>query len=708
MSDFSERIARLSPEALAELERRLHEADSSAESQPIRRRAGEGPVPLSFAQQRLWFLDRLDPGKSHFNIPEAVRIRGALDVTALSRALETIRERHEVLRSVFTSARLPVQVISMPHEPFAPRISSSGAPEGAGTRASRDAALEAGAGPFDLERGPLLRTLLLRLKDDVHFLLFTAHHIVFDGWSRDIFFSELASLYEAYRAGRSSPLPELPIQYADYAVWQREWLRGEVLDTQLAYWKKQLDGIPALLELPTDRPRSMALSGRGATLAATLPSEILQGLSALALREGATLFMTLLAAFQALLSRYTGQEDIPVGFPIAGRTQVETEGLIGFFVNTLILRGDLSGDPTFRQLLVRTRDTALEAYAHQDLPFEKLVEEIQPARTLNHSPLFQVLFQLFSESQGGQQEAAFPDLKVEKYGVQWDTAKFDLSLGVAAGADRLSCVFEYKTELFDAETIQRMLEHWRRLLAGIVADPDRRLSEIPLLSEGERRRVMVDWNATASPYPREESVAQVFEKQAASRPGAVALVSGDERLSYGELNSRANRLARFLRSRGLAREAPVGVCLERSTDMIVALLAILKAGCAYVPLDPSYPRDRIAFLLRDTGMPLLLTEQSVIDKLPATCLRLRLDAERAEIDRQSDENLPAAASGDSLAYVMYTSGSTGAPKGVAVPHRGIVRLVTGIDYVRIDSTTSFCSSPRFPSTPRLSRSGARS
>ena len=415
MTDFSERIARLSPEARAALERRLHETEFSPRTEVIRRHPADGPAPLSFAQQRLWFLHYLEPGSGSYNLPIALRLRGALDVGALGESLSEIVRRHDALRTSFPVREgLPVQVISPTRQVPLPEIDLRSLPDGEAREreASREAALEASR-PFDLAKGPVLRAKLLRLAEEECVLIVTMHHIVSDGWSVDVLMRELAALYDAFRQGQPSPLLELPIQYADYAVWQKKWLRGDVLDSQLAYWKKKLEGIPALLELPTDRPRSMALSGRGATLSATLPSEILQGLSTLAVREGATLFMALLAAFQALLVRYTGQEDVPVGFPIAGRTQVETEGLIGFFVNTLILRGDLSGDPTFRQLLARTRDTALEAYAHQDLPFEKLVEEIQPARTLNHSPLFQVLFQLTSGGPGGQREAAFPDLKVE-------------------------------------------------------------------------------------------------------------------------------------------------------------------------------------------------------------------------------------------------------------------------------------------------------
>lgn len=644
--------------------------------------------PVSFAQQRLWFLHYLESGAAPYNLPVALRLTGRLDAGALEESLNEIVRRHDALRTSFPVREgRPVQVISPARQVPLLKTDVRDVPLEAREReASRLAALEA-ARPFDLARGPLFRARLLRLAEDQYVLIVTMHHIVSDGWSVDVFLRELAALYDAFRLGNPSPLPELPIQYADYAQWQQNWLQGEVLESQFAYWRRQLAGIPTALELPIDGPVGAVPSFRGASIRAVLPTDLLHGLNSLARREGVTLFMTLLAAFQALLSRYTGQEDIPVGSPIAGRTRVETEGLIGFFVNTLVLRGDLAGDPSFRRLLMRVRETALEAYAHQDLPFEKLVEELQPARRLGLSPLFQVLFQLVPEEGKG---IALPDLKVETYRLEEEMAKFDLSLRMIAGPDRLSCAFEYKTDLFDRETIRRILEHWKVFLTGVVADPDRRVSEISLLSDEERRRILIDWNATARPYPREKSIAEVFESQAARTPDGVALVFRKEALSYGELNTRANRLARALRDRGVGPEVPVGVFLERSLDLVVGILAILKAGGAYVPLDPSYPRERLALLIGDTGMSLLLTERSLASKLPDRGPELLcLDVAAAAIARQPAENLPPAAAGDSLAYVMYTSGSTGTPKGVAVPNRGVLRLVKGVDYVPIDSDEVF-------------------
>jgi len=644
--------------------------------------------PVSFAQQRLWFLHYLEPTVPSYNLPLALRLTGPLDVGALEESLNEIVRRHDALRTSFpvwegrpVQVISPVRLIPLPETDLRDR-----SPAEREREASRLASLEANR-PFDLAKGPLFRAMLLRLAEQEHVLIVTMHHIVSDGWSLDILLHELAVVYDAFRQGKPSPLTELPIQYADYALWQQNWLRGDVLETQLGYWKKQLAGIPSLLELPTDRPRAAMRSSRGASLAAVLPPGLLQELQKLARSEDATLFMTLLAAFQAFLSRYTGQEDIPVGSPIAGRTQVETEGLIGFFVNTLVLRGDLSGDPTFRQLLARVRETALEAYAHQDVPFEKLVEELHPARSLGHTPLFQVLFQLIPAGRIG---AELPDLKAETFRLEGEIAKFDLSLRAVVRPDRLSCVFEYKTDLFDAETIRRMLDHWKTFLAGIAADPDRRVSEIPLLSDEERRMILVEWNATATSYPREKSIGEAFESQVASTPDTVALILGKEQLTYAELNRRANRLARSLRDRGIGPGVPVGVFLERSFEMVIGILAILKAGGAYVPLDSSYPKERLAFLIADTGMPLVLTADRLAGRLPDSGpMRLCLDAQAPGMGGQSEENLPPTVSGDGPAYVMYTSGSTGTPKGVAIPHRGVLRLVKGTDYARIDSDEVF-------------------
>ncbi|MEO8429878.1 MAG: amino acid adenylation domain-containing protein [Acidobacteriota bacterium] len=643
--------------------------------------------PASFAQQRLWFLHYLEPGVASYNLPIALRLKGQLDAGALEESLNEILRRHDALRTSFpVRDGVPVQVVApLRQVDLQPTDLGDIPAEGREQEASRLVSLEASR-PFDLASGPLLRAKLFGLDEESHVLVVTTHHIVSDGWSIDIFMKELALLYEAFRKGQPSPLPDLPIQYADYALWQKKWLRGEVLEAQLDYWRKQLAGIPALLGLPTDRPRSAVPSYRGASVSAILAPGILQGLKALARQESATLFMVLLAAFQALLSRYTGEDDIAVGSPIAGRTQQETEPLIGFFVNTLVLRGDLSGDPTFRQVVGRVRETALQAYAFQDLPFEKLVEELQPARTLTHTPLFQVLFQLTPVSGG---DSSFADLTVSNFPLGGEIAKFDLSLRMIARPDRLSCVFDYKTDLFDAETIKRMMGHWQIFLSGLIAEPDRPISRVPIMDDIERQRVLSEWNATSSEFDGEKGIAEAFAEQADSAPDAPALVSGEETISYGDLNRRANRLAHHLRARGVEPGQAVGVCLERSAELVVALLGILKAGAFYVPLDPSYPSDRIEFMTRDASVRCVVTDAGSAGPLGGNAAVVRIDVDAAAIAAGPDSNPPASAAGDSTAYVIYTSGSTGSPKGVAVPHRGVLRLVRNVDYARLAADEVF-------------------
>ncbi|MEP6995919.1 MAG: amino acid adenylation domain-containing protein, partial [Acidobacteriota bacterium] len=596
---------------------------------------------------------------------------GPLDVGALEESLNEIVRRHDALRTSFSVCEgRPVQVISQARQVALPETDLRDLPVEAREReASRLAGLEAGR-LFDLAQGPLFRAKLLRLTEEEHVLIVTMHHIVSDGWSVAVFMRELAMLYDAFRLGKPSPLPELPIQYADYALWQQNWLRGEVLEQQLDYWKRQLAGIPAALELATDRPRAAVHSFRGASIGAILPLGLLQRLNALSHSEGATLFMTLLAAFQALLSRYTGQEDIPVGSPIAGRTQVETEGLIGFFVNTLVLRGDLSGDPTFRQLLARVRETSLEAYAHQDLPFEKLVEELQPERDLGRNPLFQVMFALQNTPASSPE---LTGLKVAPLSVESKTSHFDLEVYLLEKPSGLTCTFVYATDLFDSGTIVRMMGHYQRLLESVVADPDRCLSTVDLMSGSERHQILVEWNQTETEYPRNKTVHGLFEEQVERTPEAVVLRDGREELRFGELNRRANRLAHFLRKRGVGPEVVVGVCMERSARTVVALLGVLKAGGAYVPLDPSYPEERLAFMLRDSGARVLLTDEPSAPRFSGHEAEVvRLDSVDAALSAESETNPVGASRPGDLAYVIYTSGSTGPPKGVEALHRGCV------------------------------------
>ncbi len=629
----------------------------------------DGTIPLSFAQQRLWFLDQLEPGSSAYNVPIALRLGGPLDIAALEKSLNEILQRHDALRTRFPALKgLPVQMISPSALLPLPEVDLTKvpAPEREGEALRRVA--EEAALPFDLAAGPLVRGRRLVLSDDEQILVLTMHHIVSDGWSARILLRELAVLYDAFRNGRGSPLPELPIQYADYALWQRQRLQGETLERELSYWRERLKGKATQLDLPTDRPRPAVASFRGRTETAKFPQTLLEDLKAVSREEGVTLFMTLLAAFQTLLGRCTGQDDIWVGSPIAGRTQIATESLIGFFVNTLVLRGDLSDDPTFRELLGRSREVALGAYAHQELPFEKLVEELQPARSLSVTPLFQVMFSL--ENTG--KEIEFSGLTVKRVRVSRDAAHFDLSLSVAEKTDGLSCFLEYRSELFDASTVRRMLKHLETLLEGIAADPDRRLSQLPLLTASERHEVLVLWNQTETDYPKEKAVHRLFAEQAERTPDAVAVEFKRQRLTYGELNRRSNQLARYLRGMGVGPEVLVGLCLERSLEMLVALFGILKAGGAYLPLDATYPQERLAFMLEDSKAALLLTRRGVaaIPEDPLTRAVFLEECSEA-IARESGENLESGTSPSSLAYIIYTSGSTGLPKGVEIEHASL-------------------------------------
>ncbi|HEV3049034.1 MAG TPA: condensation domain-containing protein, partial [Longimicrobium sp.] len=635
---------------------------------PVERR---GALPLSFAQERLWFLDRLEPGSAVYNVPVARRLSGALDEAALERALGEIVRRHEALRTVFAEADgSPVQVIA-PFGGFAlPVEDLSGLGE-----ADREAAVRRRAGEearrgFDLSAGPLFRAALLRLGAEEHVLLLSMHHIVSDGWSIGVLFRELAALYEAYREGRESPLPELAVQYADYAVWEREQLSGEVLDRQLAYWRERLAGAPELLELPTDHPRPPVQTFRGAAVPVELSLELLVRLQALGRSEGATLYMTLLGAFQVLLSKYAGGADVVVGSPIAGRTRREVEELIGFFVNTLVLRTDLSGDPSFREVLRRAREATLGAYEHQDVPFEKLVAELQPERSLSHAPLFQVMFALQNAGGGG---AALAGLEVSGAGAAMEIAKFDLSLELAATPQGLRGALNYSTDLFERGTVERMLDHLARVLEQIAADADVRLSQLELLSEPERALVLEEWNRTEAEYPADGYIHELFEAQAARAPDAVAVEFEGETLSYGALNERANRLAHHLTGVGVGPEVRVGICLERGPEMIVSVLAVLKAGGAYVPLDPAYPAERLAFVMADAAVPVLVTQESLRAALPAGdgVAVVSVDGDGARIAAEGAENPERGVSPDHMAYVIYTSGSTGTPKGVGAEHRGV-------------------------------------
>ncbi|MFZ5917841.1 MAG: amino acid adenylation domain-containing protein, partial [Chloroflexota bacterium] len=667
---------------LAPILRAAAQAPGVASEPPIVPVPREGDLPLSFAQQRLWFLDQLEPNSPSYNIPMAVRLSGALDVVALEGALNEILRRHELLRTVFpsqggkpTQSILSERIVTLPLEDL------SGLPETEREIEALQRATEEARRPFDLGRGPLLRARLLRLADAEHIALLTMHHIISDGWSMGVLLREMGQLYRALVAGQASPLPELAVQYADFSHWQRAWLQGEALQAQLDYWKEQLSGSPPMLELPTDRSRPAVQSANGAHITFNLPQELTGAIQAFGQREGATLFMTLLAAFQALLYRYTGQPDINVGTPIANRTRKEIEGLIGFFVNTLVIRTDLSGEPSFQELLRRVRQTALGAYAHQDLPFEMLVEALQPNRDLSHTPLFQVMFVLDNTP---LEAIDLPGLTIRPVEAESGTAKFDLTLSMAGGPDGLNGYVEYNTDLFDRDTIERLVTHYRTLLQAIVADPSQRIASLPLLTETERRKLLLEWNDTAAPFEREATIHALFEAQAAARPNALAVLYQDRQLTYGELNARANQLAHHLQKLGVGPEALVAISTERSLEMVVGILGILKAGGAYLPLDPNYPQDRLAFMLQDSGASVLLTQLHLQERVgewanlqstPHTArLTICLDTDWPLIAQEPQTNLAAGVTAENLAYVIYTSGSTGLPKATMLRHRGLVNL----------------------------------
>jgi amino acid adenylation domain-containing protein len=630
--------------------------------------------PLSFGQRRLWFLDQLEPGNPFYNFPFAVPFSVPINALVLERSVNEIVRRHEALRTVFelvdgepvqrVQPELKIALEQVDLRPIAAEMRDAEVVRLATEMAQR---------PFDLTRGPLLRVGLVQRGAQDYVLMLTMHHIISDGWSLSVFWRELIALYNAFYMGAPSPLPELPIQYADFAIWQRERLQGEELARLLQYWKEQLAQLP-VLQLPSDRPRAAVLSYKGAFQELVLSRSLVVALKALSQSEGVTLFMTLAAAFATLLQRYCNQDDIVIGTYVASRDRGELEGLIGFFVNTLVLRADLSGDPSFREALQRVREMALGAYAHQELPFERLVEELQPERDLGRNPLFQVTFQLFSAPEEGRAEArangkdrtAATTIEVNR-----GMAIFDLAVNLWEGPEGLGGHIEYSTDLFDAATLERMAGHFRTLLKGIIANPDTKLSELPLLSEAERRQLLVEWNSTAMEYP-ELCVHELFAQQAARTPQAVALIADGQTVTYGQLNRRANALAHQLRQRGVKQEALVGVCAERGIEMVVGLLAVLKSGGAYVPLDPAYPKERLRFMLSDSGAAVLLTQQRYAQNLRAAHLEVVLLDSGQYTPAEREDAPDNHATPDSLCYVIYTSGSTGKPKGVMSPHRATV------------------------------------
>jgi amino acid adenylation domain-containing protein len=639
--------------------------------------ARDQPLPLSFSQQRLWFLAQMEPESVAYNVPMTYRLAGALHIPALEASLQALIQRHESLRTTFREEQgQPYQVI-WPQLQFRLPVTDLrwlDAPQR--HQEAQRIVHQVSHRVFDLTQAPLFAAHLIQLNDHEYWLSLNLHHIIFDGWSLGVFCQELSALYGAWHQGQPSPLAELPIQYADFALWQRQWLQGELLSGQLDYWKRTLQGVAPLLELPTDRPRPPRQTYRGASYRFTLPPQMLHALKHLSQQEGATLFMTLLAAFKVLLYRYSGQEDIVVGSPIANRNHANLEQLIGFFVNTLVFRTQLSSQATFRQLLAQVRSTALDVYAHQDIPFEMLyADALQLERSLSYSPLFQVMFVLQNTESSGLQ---LPDAEITVVSRDSDVAKFDLTLSMRESAAGLGGWLEYNIDLFDASTIDQMMGHFQTLLAGIVRDLDQPISTLPLLSDRQQQRLLGEWNRPHPELIDRLCIHQRFEQQVERRPDAVAVVGGDRHLTYQELNLRANHLAHELQSLGVGPETLVGLCMNRSLDMVVGLLAILKAGGAYVPLDPNYPSDRLAFMVRDAQVSVLLSQshlaplvtQLQVEGVPV----LWVDGDRPT-ESASAANPSSRVTPDHLAYVIYTSGSTGQPKGVMITHRSLAHFV---------------------------------
>jgi amino acid adenylation domain-containing protein len=642
--------------------------------------------PLSFSQQGLWFIHQLAPDAPAYNIPIVINLRGKINIAALRQSLSEIIQRHEVLRTKFVLVDgQPVGVINPTVSFSLPIEDLRHLSEDNAVVAAQSLTIELAQYHFDLSCQPLLCGLLLCLTDNEYRLLITFHHIVSDGWSVGVFIRELAALYDAFANGKLSPLPELPVQYVDFTYWQRNNLHSERIQTLLTYWKQRLGGKLPILDLPCDHPRSPVQTFNGAKVQLSLTKNLTDSLKQLSHQEGTTLFMTLLAAFKTLLYRYTGQTDILVGSPVANRNSVEVESLIGLFVNVLVLRTDLSEQPTFRELLARVKSTALEAYIHQDLPFDKLVEELQPERDLSHNPLFQVMFVL--------QNVAITTPKLSDVSLTFaegdnGSAKFDLTLFMEDREQGLIATLEYNTDLFNADTIHRMLGHFQTLLESVVSKFDTKIAELPLLTEVERHQLLIEWNDTKRDYPQNQCIHQLFEQQVEHTPDAIALIFGNQKLTYRELNERANKVAHYLKTLGVKPDVLVGICMERCLEMVIGILAIIKAGGAYVPLDPTYPKERLAFMLADAQVSVLLVQPHLVPELPLHQAQVVcLDSDAQEFAAYSSENPTSEVITENLAYVIYTSGSTGKPKGAMNTHKGLCnRLLWMQDTYQLTAT----------------------
>ena len=657
----------------------LQTAETAAanDSQQIRTAPRDGHPPLSFAQERLWYLNELEPNTATYNLPSAIKLSGKLQFETLRHALNEIIARYEILRTRFAvEGARPVQLIEPVVDLDLPVVDLVHLPATEKETELKEQLQAAARAPFDLAAGPLVRAVCFRLDEAEHVLFFMAHHSVFDGSSTGLLLSELAAIYDAFVAGEASPLAEVPVQYADYAIWQRAQLSAGELERLRTYWRAQLCGDLPILQMPTDHARPPTQSCQGSTASIELPITLAQSLTELGRKDGATLFMVLLTAFNALLHRYTSQEDFVIGTPVNGRSQTEVESAIGFFVNTLALRTDLSGQPSFRELLDRVKQTCLGAYSHQELPFERLVQELDIKRDISRTPLFQTMF-AYQDTKNRDIQAN--DLTLSAMRIDTERSRTDFSCWVTQTDTGLSVVLEYCTDLFEHSTIVQLLQHYENLLEGIVDDQERPIGALPMLSQVERERQLIEWNATETPYPAQSRLHELFEAQSACTPDAIAVTCEDKKLTYEQLNQRANQLAQHLRQTGVETGTLVGICVDRSVEMLIGLLAILKAGGAYVPLDPDFPEERLSYMLADAEIPVLLTRKSLLGDLPSheadvVCV----DGDQSDLASQSNENLQTAVAADDLAYVIYTSGSTGKPKGVQVPHNCVVNFLTSM------------------------------
>ncbi|NEP33691.1 amino acid adenylation domain-containing protein [Moorena sp. SIO3B2] len=670
-------------EFLLEVEKTQESVASS-----IQRISREQVIPLSFAQQRLWFIEKMGLSSNAYNMPLILHLVGKLDYIALEKSINQIIARHETLRTTFSEINgTPGQIIKSYFELELPIIDLTGLTPSQQTTKLQQLLQQENEQIFNLEVDPPIRAQLFQLGTTENILQITLHHIASDGWSLTVLPKELSAIYTATLEDKASPLPSLPIQYADFAVWQRNYLQAQTLETQLSYWKQKLQNLPQL-QLPKDHPRPPVQTFNGAGIPINIPAALTSKVKQLTQNQGTTLFMTLLAVFKVLLSRYSGQEGIAVGSPIANRNRSEIEGLIGFFVNSLVMYTDLGGDPSFTEVLNRVKQTALEAYGHQDIPFEKLVEELQPERSLSQSPLFQVMFAV-QQSEILKPSFSLPNLEVGWYEeVEAEmTVRTDMELHLWPVGEEIKGFCAYNRDLFEPQTISRMVSHYENLLSALVETPEQPISKLPLMKEAELDQILVEWNNTKTDYPKDKCIHQLFEEQVQKNPDAVAIVFEEQKLTYSQLNCKANQLANYLQKLGVVPEMLVGICVERSVEMVVGLLSILKAGGAYVPLDPNYPKERLNYMVEDAQLSILLTQEKWQHHLSETIASvICLDTDEEIISQQSQQMPENQVTANHLAYVIYTSGSTGKPKGVTIPHQGVVRLICNNNYVQLEPT----------------------